>query len=503
MNTMILPINIDELINGRTIEWERLEFKAGWNPEAVLHTACAFANDVNNLGGGYIVIGVDEHDGKPRFPPVGISDTQVDTIQKKIVELGHRIVPDYFPLVFPAVVQGRRILVLWRPGGQTRPYKAPVSLTEKSGHAFYVRRSSTTVRATGDAERHLFQLAAKVPFDDRVNMHARLADLDLGTIRSFLQETGSGLFASAAETPFEELCRQMQIAREYGEQILPLNVGVLLFSAHPEKHFRGAVIEVVEYQDDVGDHFTEKKFTGPVHVQLRNALSYIKTRVVKEFVRKVPGQAEANRFYNYPYEAVEEVLANAACHRGYDHESSIEVNVRLDRIEVLSFPGPIPPVDNAILREPRIIAREYRNRRIGDFLKELDLTEGRGTGIPKIRRAMKANGSPPPQFETDADRTHFLATLLIHPMVESARETVTFDPSQNGDATDLLPLVLVGRGSFSRLDYESVTGLSKRHSARRLASLIERGILAKTGRGSSVRYQVCATPSNASGSEKD
>jgi len=177
--------------------------------------------------------------------------------------------------------------------------------------------------------------------------------------------------------------------------------------------------------------------------------------------------------------------------------------VRLDRIEVLSFPGPIPPVDNAILREPRIIAREYRNRRIGDFLKELDLTEGRGTGIPKIRRAMKANGSPPPQFETDADRTHFLATLLIHPMVESARETVTFDPSQNGDATDLLPLVLVGRGSFSRLDYESVTGLSKRHSARRLASLIERGILAKTGRGSSVRYQVCATPSNASGSEKD
>ena len=40
---MKLPINIDDLLNARTVEWERLEFKAGWNPKAVLHTMCAFA----------------------------------------------------------------------------------------------------------------------------------------------------------------------------------------------------------------------------------------------------------------------------------------------------------------------------------------------------------------------------------------------------------------------------------------------------------------------------
>lgn len=38
-----LPININDLINARTVEWERLEFKEGWNPEDVLHTMCAFA----------------------------------------------------------------------------------------------------------------------------------------------------------------------------------------------------------------------------------------------------------------------------------------------------------------------------------------------------------------------------------------------------------------------------------------------------------------------------
>lgn len=57
---MALPININKLLSGRVVETERLEFKEGWNPEAVLHTMCAFANDVNNWGGGYIVIGFGE-----------------------------------------------------------------------------------------------------------------------------------------------------------------------------------------------------------------------------------------------------------------------------------------------------------------------------------------------------------------------------------------------------------------------------------------------------------
>ncbi|HEY5510424.1 MAG TPA: hypothetical protein VIK10_05275 [Prolixibacteraceae bacterium] len=50
---MALPVNITELLHGKVVEWERLEFKEGWNPEDVLHSVCAFANDINNWGGGY------------------------------------------------------------------------------------------------------------------------------------------------------------------------------------------------------------------------------------------------------------------------------------------------------------------------------------------------------------------------------------------------------------------------------------------------------------------
>lgn len=51
---MALPISIDELISGQAVESERIEFKEGWNPEEILHSLCAFANDLNNWGGGYI-----------------------------------------------------------------------------------------------------------------------------------------------------------------------------------------------------------------------------------------------------------------------------------------------------------------------------------------------------------------------------------------------------------------------------------------------------------------
>ena len=78
---MALPINIEELLKGKTVEWERLDFKRGWNPEDVVLSACAFANDIHNWGGGYIVVGVDEQDGVPVLPPIGVDLHSLDKIQ--------------------------------------------------------------------------------------------------------------------------------------------------------------------------------------------------------------------------------------------------------------------------------------------------------------------------------------------------------------------------------------------------------------------------------------
>lgn len=56
---MALAININDLLNKQKIESNRIEFKKGWNPASIYHSVCAFANDFDDLGGGYIVVGVD------------------------------------------------------------------------------------------------------------------------------------------------------------------------------------------------------------------------------------------------------------------------------------------------------------------------------------------------------------------------------------------------------------------------------------------------------------
>ena len=83
---MELEISVEDLLNKRKIESDRIEFKAGWNPDDIYHSVCAFANDYNNDGGGYIVVGVEEKNGVAVRPVKGIPEYMLDEIQKEMVD---------------------------------------------------------------------------------------------------------------------------------------------------------------------------------------------------------------------------------------------------------------------------------------------------------------------------------------------------------------------------------------------------------------------------------
>ena len=88
---------------------------------------------------------------------------------------------------------------------------------------------------------------------------------------------------------------------------------------------------------------------------------------------------------------------------------------------ILNSPNP----DRSISKEDieKLKSRRYRNRRLGDFLKELDLTEGRSTGVPTIQTKLAENGSPRAIFETTNYRLTFLITIPIHEMCSESSET--------------------------------------------------------------------------------
>lgn len=189
----------------------------------------------------------------------------------------------------------------------------------------------------------------------------------------------------------------------------------VLREAGLHRFFPATQIDVVWFSDGSGgDRFEERKFRGPLAVILREAIDFIDRNYLKETVIKHPHQPEAERFWNFPLTAIEEALANAIYHRSYEEREPVEVRITPQELTILSFPGADRSIRMEDLQTGRAISRRYRNRRIGEFLKDLDLAEGRSTGIPKILRAMRKNGSPAPVFETDDERTWFLVRLPVH-----------------------------------------------------------------------------------------
>ena len=125
-----------------------------------------------------------------------------------------------------------------------------------------------------------------------------------------------------------------------------------------------------------------------------------------------------------------------------------------------------------------MIARPYRNRRIGEFLKELKLTEGRNTGIPKIKRALKNNGSKEPEFETNETRDYFITTIFMH---EGFENEIRNQPITHQDTHQdkILEFCKVSKTTKEIMEY---LGLKDRRNfyLKYMKPLLEKGLLQMT-----------------------
>lgn len=416
--TRILSVNLHDLLRGLNVETERLEFKGGWNAERtgaqILSTICAFANDFNNLNGGYVVLGVEEEDGHAVLPPRGLSPTEIDQAQKWIRGNCKRIEPAILPVMAAENIQGRNILILRVPASEERPHRAPDH--RGGGRKYWIRSGSETVDAEANGQlKALLELTARIPWDDRLAYESSLEDIREGLVREHLRNVDSGLLD---EKDPAKVYRAMGItARANGHEIAR-NVALLFFSARPDSRFPGARIVLARFRDETGgDLIDERAFHGPLPGQFQDCLTYLEN-LTHVHIAKSRDRPEARRWVSYPRTALREALVNAIYHRSYEPGDGEPTKVFLypNRTVIASYPGPVPGIEmEHLMPGSQLPLVPARNRRIGELLKERRLAEGRLTGVHKIRTSMDANGSPPPKFEFDAGRTFFQVTLPAHP----------------------------------------------------------------------------------------
>jgi len=91
----------------------------------VVAALCAFANDLANLGGGYVVCGAraarDEH-GFPAMARTGLTAARLKEIEARVLaRCRERVAPSLTPLAdeLPAETEDRRVLVFTQPATST------------------------------------------------------------------------------------------------------------------------------------------------------------------------------------------------------------------------------------------------------------------------------------------------------------------------------------------------------------------------------------------------
>ena len=261
-------------------------------------------------------------------------------------------------------------------------------------------------------------MANRVPFDERPNPNIAMSDISMVLLRDYLATIGSKLEASLFTQPLVETLEQMELMAGPTENRMIKNVAAMMFCEHPEKFFPYTQVEIVVFPDGKvknPQNFTEKTFKGSIPQIIKQTMDFFSTNILYETVEKVSGKQEANRYWNYPYDALEEAVVNSLYHRDYAQHEPVEITIEPEGVSILNCPGPDRSIPMSAIEKGDILkSRRYRNRRLGDFLKELDLTEGRSTGVPTIQEKLADNGSLRATFETTEDRLTFLIHIPIH-----------------------------------------------------------------------------------------
>ena len=515
---MALAININDLLNKQKIESNRIEFKKGWNPASIYHSVCAFANDFDDLGGGYIVVGVDtdEATGVAIRPVEGIPTEKIDGILQDMVGYNNKISPYYMPRTSVEEVDEKSVLVIWCPAGINRPYSVPENVTAKSNtkEYFYVRSGTSSIIAKGEVLDELRELASRVPFDERGNPDIRLEDISTLLLREYLVKVGSKLASDINTRPLQEIIEQMDLYVGPKENRMLRNVAAMMFCENPSKFFKRTQVEIVYFPEgrlnNPSNLYEGAVVTGSVPQIIDRTLEYLKRMLVMQSIIKPNDDYRSRKFYTYPFQALEESVTNSLYHRDYQEWEPVVITVEPDGITIQNVGGPDRSISAAdISRCDILVSRRYRNRRLGEYLKELDMTEGRSTGIPTIQNVLENNGSPRATVITDEDRTFFRITIPCHEAAgniiadivhkdsslkaskRSAQKSAPESALQTAPKSALKIIEQISSNPRATMtDIANLTGYSRRWVAQTIKRLQEQNILKRIGSDKSGHWEI-------------
>ena len=409
---MYFNIDLNEL---SLRESERVEWKENGDDidvvKKIVKTISAFANDISNFGGGYVVCGAKEIKDDYGFPKVqykGLTANKLKEIEGKVTQHCR----DYIhPALSPIIEE------IINPEDSSTRILVFVILASPDAHiyrdgqtsTYYVRISRETREAKNGILTQLLIKKQKIEyFDKRVNNTATEADIDVLLFRDSMQEMGL-LFPEKSLADYfsdreqiAELITPLFVRTGLDNILRPRNFTLLMFgkkasitALFTEAYTVLSIYRGIDRSESTAERYI---FTGSIIEQAKKSIELLNSQIYTAFDKNSnkPNQVK------YPIRALQEAVINAIVHRDYEIPEPIRITVFTNRIEIQS-PGALHwGVDREKFLQGRA-SPKWRNQSFAYLFNKLQLAQSEGQGIPTIIRTMKEEGCPAPIFEIESE----------------------------------------------------------------------------------------------------
>jgi ATP-dependent DNA helicase RecG len=403
-------------------ESERVEWKENVaDIHQLIKTIVSFANDISNLGGGYVVCGAREGQDDHGFQQViftGLTSSRLKEIEGKVLrDCRTKVTPPIIPVTeeIPVDVnENRRILVFIVPAtGNAHSYRA----SSKDSSTYYIRVGRETLEARNSLLTELLVKKNQLePWDHRINKNASVEDIDLVALREYLQEMKMWSDKKTIDdylsphASFASFIPSMTDRVDLTGTIHPRNFALIMFGRDPLRFFQGIYTIYSIYPGKDRSEPTAKRYevTGTVVRQAYRLIELLETEAYTIFDKT----SDKPNVPKYPLRALQEAAINALVHRDYESNQPVRVTAFSDRLEINS-PGALP---RTVEKKQFLAGRAapfWKNQALAYFFNKLQLAQAEGQGIPTIYRSMKENGNPEPIFDFGVE--HVICTLPAHP----------------------------------------------------------------------------------------
>ena len=428
-----------------------IEFKSTFNA-GVIEALVAFAN----AKGGSVYVGVSDDS-----TVVGV-DLKPETLQNWINEIKNKTAPALIPDVQVLTFDGHDIVLF---STIEFPIK-PVSV--KGKYYTRVRNSNHLLSLNEILNLHIKTFNSS--WDYYIDVNHTVLDISDQKVETLMQmfnfhkkiplETDVFLFLTK-----QELIRENKLT--YAGFLLLMKENAAI-STIELGHFQDAII--------IKDGMT---LSTDLISELEEVLAFIRKHISKEYI--ITGNPAREERWEYPLDALREIVMNMIVHRDYSHHGDSVVKIFPDKIQFFN-PGRLPDsIQEEDLLKGRYVS-DCRNKLISKIFKEINWIEKYGTGISRITELFLNYGLTAPTFENF--QHGFMVTVFARKVVGSTiSKNVPDNVPDNVPESRLIFLLnsIRENKSISIKELALLNNVDSKTIKRDLEKLKQKGLLRRIG----------------------